>query len=308
MRWHLIHNPITRRPAMLRLADRLGRSRGRARWLDHVVNSPPAPRRPDLTRWHEHELAAVWIGHATVLLRVGSLNVLVDPVFSAKVGLGLGLMTAGPRRFVAPALSIAQLPPIDLILVTHAHFDHLDRPSLNRLPKTAHVVTSEHNGDLIRDLGFAKVTELRWNERVEVGGVAVTARRVNHWGARAVLDRHRGFAGFLLDAPRPRGGRSRRVLCGGDSAYHEHYTDLERVDLAILGIGGYNPWIESHANPEEAWRMSRHMRAEFLLPIHHRTFKLSHEPVNEPMERLLTSASTEADRVVGREIGELWAG
>ncbi|MCX5660814.1 MAG: MBL fold metallo-hydrolase, partial [Planctomycetota bacterium] len=221
MRWRLIHNPITRTRPVLRLADHLGRSRGRTRWIDALVESPPSPRQPDLLRWHDHDLAAIWIGHATVLLRIGDMTVLTDPVFSAKVGLSFGVITGGPRRFFAPALSIAQLPPLDLILVTHAHFDHLDRPSLHRLPKDVPVITSEHNADLIRDLGFAQVSELRWNESLQLRGLKVTARRVNHWGARTVLDRHRGFSGFLLDAPRARTGPSRRILCGGDSAFHD---------------------------------------------------------------------------------------
>ncbi len=112
---------------------------------------------------------------------------------SNRVGLGLGLVTGGPRRHVLPALSIRQLPPIDLILISHAHFDHLDRPTLSRLPKSAHVVTAHHTGDLLRDLGFRSVTELKWGESTRIGELNITAREVKHWGARTFYDHHRGF-------------------------------------------------------------------------------------------------------------------
>ena len=115
-----------------------------------------------------------WIGHATVLLRVGDLTILTDPVLSNRVGVGLGLITGGPHRLIAPALSVRELPPIDLILVSHAHFDHLDRPTLCRLPKETPVITAHHTLDLIRDLGFRRIAELQWGESIEVSGVNIT--------------------------------------------------------------------------------------------------------------------------------------
>jgi L-ascorbate metabolism protein UlaG (beta-lactamase superfamily) len=288
------------RPHMLRLADRLGRGRGGARVFDHVNPPMPAPRRPVLAGWEAHELAAVWIGHATVLLRIGGLNVITDPVLSNRIGVGLGLVTGGPKRLVAPALSRRQLPRIDVILVSHAHFDHLDRPTLARLPKSAAVITSAHNGDLVRDLGFRRVHEVGWGEAIVHRGLTVTGWEARHWGSRTFFDSHRGFGGFLLEAGR------RRVLYGGDTAYGEHYRGVGGVDLAILGIGAYDPWIQNHASPEQAWRMAGHAGAEFILPMHHRTFRLGREPLGEPMERLLEAAGPDAHRIATREIGEQW--
>ena len=292
-----------RRPAALRLAERLGRSRRRLCVLDSLHRPAKAPLRPNLARWHKHDLAAAWIGHATVLFRVGGRNVLTDPVFARRVGLSLGLATGGPGRLVAPALRIDELPPLDLILVSHAHFDHLDRASLHRLPKGVPVVTSWHNADLVRDLGFTRVSELRWGEGLRVADLSVTALPVAHWGARTVFDRHRGYAGFLVESP---GAAGRRVLYGGDSAAHRHFRGL-KVDLAILGIGAYDPWIESHATPEQAWAMADDARAEHVLPMHHSTFRLSREPMGEPMERLLAAAGSATNRVVIREVGGQWA-
>src|SRR5437763_12768849 len=107
---------------MLRLADSLGRGRGRTRWFDHLNAPPPAALRPDLRTWHDQPLAATWLGHATVLLRVGGLTILTDPVMGNRVGIGLGLVTGGPRRHVAPALPVRDLPPIDVLLISHAHY------------------------------------------------------------------------------------------------------------------------------------------------------------------------------------------
>lgn len=307
--WRNFADWAKRRPAVLRAADRLGRGRGRLRLLDRLSPAPPAPLRPDLRDWHRHPLAAAWIGHATVLLRVGGMTVLTDPVFSDRIGIGLGLMTVGPRRRFAPAVALRDLPRLDLILVSHAHFDHLDRPTLARLNKSTPVITSEHNGDLIRDLGFRKVRELRLpadrrhraGERVRIGDLSITARRVVHWGPRTFHDTHRAYCGFLIESA------GRRVLFGGDSAGGDHFDDLRDLDLAILGIGGYDPYLAAHATPEQAWAMAVSAGARAMLPMHHGTFRLSYEPAREPIERLLRAAGDQHRRVVIREVGGLWA-
>lgn len=306
MNWRRCSNWAKQRPLTLRLADRLGRSRGRLNLIDRLT--PPAgPRvKPCLKGWDNFDLAAVWIGHATVLLRIGGMTILTDPVLSSRVGVGLGLFTGGPRRLVAPALSIGELPQIDLILISHAHFDHLDRPTLVRLPKRTPVVTARDTQDLIRDLGYRDVTELDWGDQLDFdNGVRLTAREVNHWGARTFYDMHRGFNAYLLETPR------RKVLYGGDTAYYDGFGDIGRdrggVDLAVLGIGGYNPYQAAHATPEQAWRMADQVRADRILPMHHSTFRLSMEPVGEPIQRMLEAAGRDTDRIVVREVGGQWA-
>lgn len=298
--WRHVTDWAKHRPLVLQVAERLGRGRGRMRLFDEFDPLPRAPHIPDLSGWAGHELAAVWIGHATVLLRIGGLTILTDPVLSHRIGLGLGLITGGPHRLVAPALSARQLPPLDLILVSHAHLDHLDRPTLNRLPKDVPVITSECNADLIADLGFRRVRELRWGEGTDLSGVRITAGKAVHWGARTVFDEHRACCSFVIEAGR------RRVLYGGDTAYGDQFRTLGKVDLAILGIGGYNPWIEGHATPEQTWAMANHARADFILPMHHSTFRLSHEPVNEPLERLFTVSGQDRDRIAVQEMGRVW--
>jgi L-ascorbate metabolism protein UlaG (beta-lactamase superfamily) len=301
MSWRTYVDFLKHQPVALRVADRLGRGKGRLRWIDALDVPPPAPATPDLRDWENNRLAAVWIGHATVLLRFAGMTILTDPVLSHRVGLGMGFVTAGPRRKVAAALKVNQLPPLDLILISHAHFDHLDRPTLTRLPKNTPIVTAHRTSDLLNDLGFASVTELRWGETTKIGALTVRATEVNHWGARTFYDQYRGYNGYFLESD-----DGQRVLYAGDTAYQEKFRDAGKVDLAIFGIGAYNPYIRAHATPEQAWEMAGHLSADHLLPIHHSTFKLSHEPMEEPMERMLAVAGASTDRIVMREIGGTW--
>jgi L-ascorbate metabolism protein UlaG (beta-lactamase superfamily) len=298
--WRIYTEWAKKRPLTLQLADALGRGRGRMRMFDHV-NAPPASAfKPNLKNWENHSLAAAWIGHASVLLRIDGMTILTDPVMSNRIGIGFGLVTGGPRRHVAAALSVRELPPLDLILLSHAHFDHLDRPTLNRLDKNVPVIAAHETLDLVRDLGFRKMTELRWGEHTQVESLKITAHEVQHWGARTFFDRHRGFNAYLIESPK------HRVLYGGDTAYHTGFRDVGKVDLAIFGIGAYDPYVASHATPEQAWQMADHVRADFVLPMHHSTFRLSYEPTREPIERLFTVAGNDTDRICLREIGATW--
>jgi L-ascorbate metabolism protein UlaG (beta-lactamase superfamily) len=261
----------------------------------------PAELRPDPTSWPVEGLTAAWLGHATVLLRLGGTMILIDPALRRRIGVGLGLATLGPRRLSAPGLSARQLPPIDLLLVSHAHMDHLDKGTLRLLPRTTPVVTHLHLRDLLRR--FERVEELGWGEQSTAAGVRVEALPSRHWGARMITDRHRGYGGFLLEAA------GRRVVYTGDTAYTEQFAALKDrgpIDLAILPIGAYDPWIDNHASPEQAWAMGRQMAARHVLPVHHGTFRLSREPMDEPIRRLLAAAGDERWRVVVTQVGETW--
>jgi len=284
---------------MLQLADGLGRGRGRLRLLDQL-NPPPRPApKPNLLDWKSRNFSAVWLGHATVLLRVGGKTILTDPVLSHRVGVGLGVTTAGPKRLIAAALKAHELPKLDLILISHAHFDHLDRPTLVKLHKSTPVVTASRTGDLVRDLGFRNVIELSWGESHLLDGVSLTACEVKHWGARTFHDTYRGYNGYLI------AGGGRRVFYAGDTAYRR-FTGMGSVDLAIFGIAAYDPYIAAHATPEQVWQMFEHVGGRWLLPMHHSTFRLSHEPMHEPIERMLAAAGNSSDRVIVRKAGDQW--
>jgi L-ascorbate metabolism protein UlaG (beta-lactamase superfamily) len=300
MTWRTFTDFLKHNPTALRLADRLGRGRGRARFLDSLSLPPRAAHKPDLTNWNSVTLAAAWIGHSTILLRIAGLTILTDPVFSTRIGLGMGLFTMGPRRKIAPALTISELPKLDLILISHSHFDHLDRPTLARLDKSTPIITASKTRDLLDDLGFQSVTELKWGESTQLGPLTIRAEQVKHWGARTFYDTHRGFNAYLLETP------NQRVLYAGDTAYQDHFRTLGPVRLAIFGISAYDPYIQAHATPEQAWEMATHLPADFLLPMHHSTFQLSHEPMNEPLRRLITAAGEQANKIIIHQPGDMW--
>ena len=206
------------------------------------------------------------------------------------------------NRLLYPAVRLPNLPPPDLVLLSHAHMDHLDRPSMRKLEnlKTT-VITAAHTSDLVRVGRYRAVHELRWGESFQVGPAKVRALQVNHWGARARTDVHRGYNGYLIEA------NGYRLVFAGDTAYTDSFRSLRSsgpVDLAIMPIGAYNPWIYAHCNPEQALMMANHAGAELVLPVHHQTFKLSNEPFREPIERFEAALYKTPERIALREIGE----
>lgn len=267
-------------------------------WLSAIQ---PAPHRPNPTDWPVDGLAAAWLGHATVLLNLHGSWFLTDPALRNRIGLDLGLTAIGPRRLVRPALMPGELPRLDALLISHGHMDHLDRRTLRQIPSTTPVVAHASLRDLL--CHFENVTELRWGERTRIGDVTIEATPAKHWGARMLSDSHRGYGGFLLEA----GGT--RVVYTGDTAATDvfrRYAEPGGVDLAILPIGAYNPWIANHASPEQAWQIGQDLAARHILPVHHSTFRLSREPMHEPISRLLAAAGAERKRIVLTEVGQTW--
>ena len=250
----------------------------------------------------EHALAAAWFGHATVLARLGPTNVLVDPVFSDRIGMRVGRRTMGPRRVAEVPIRAEGLPEIDVLLITHAHFDHLDRPTLRRLAsKSTAVVTAFRTRRLI-PRGFGKVIELRAGQGVTVDGLRISAIRTAHWGARRLIDWRRGYNSYLVESEH--GG----ILFAGDTAVTKAFAGVGPLELAVFGIGHYDPWVRMHATPEQVWRMFQGTGAKWLLPVHHSTFELSDEPLDEPMQRLLKAADGHEEQIIQVAPGELWVG
>jgi L-ascorbate metabolism protein UlaG (beta-lactamase superfamily) len=265
----------------------------------------PAPFLPHPRKWPDEGLHAAWLGHSTVLLKIDGFTILTDPVLSDRCGVRMGPVTVGIKRLVAPAISRAQLPPIDLILLSHAHFDHFDLRTLRSFERSgAAVVTAKYTSDLLRVRRYKSVHEVGWGERLRLWPLSILGIRVNHWGARLRTDVHRGFNGYLIETKR------HRVLFGGDTAYTDSFRSVRTskpVDLAIMPIGAYDPWIHVHCSPEQAWRMAADCGAEFLLPVHHQTFRLSREPYFEPVERFVAAAGSHPERVVATRIGHEWS-
>jgi len=261
----------------------------------------PPPRRPDLRAWTDRGMHIAWVGHATVLLKLDGWTILTDPVLGNKAGLSLGPLTLGVKRLVAPAVELEDLPPIDLVLLSHAHMDHFDIPTLRKLErKGTRVITAASTSDLLRVDRYSSVRELRWGQQEQAGPALVRAIEVNHWGARMRTDTWRGYNGYVIECGRW------RVMFAGDTAG----TDLFRrvhtargMDAAIMPIGSYNPWIRYHCTPEQAWRMGNEAGAELFIPVHHQTFGLSREPRTEPIERFRAAAGARQDRIAFDQIG-----
>lgn len=254
--------------------------------------------------WPGDALTIANLGHATLLMDYFGVRVISDPTLFNRVGLTLGgIVTIGPRRMVAPPLQPAALQHLDVILVTHAHMDHLDLPSLAALPKTAVVVACAGCGDLIRPLGFNDVRELKWGESTVIDDLRVTALGARHWGKRwPPYGREYGFNSYLLAKD------GHRMLLACDSAVTDLFAPLagNPPEIAAFSVGAYDPWISNHANPEQVWRMFKQSGAQYLIPIHWGTFRLSREPQQEPLRRLLATAGANVGRIVVRQIGIAW--
>ena len=261
----------------------------------------PTPARPQPQQWSDRGIYAAWLGHSTVLLKIDGFTILTDPIFSERVGLDFRLFTLGLKRLVALALKPWQLPRVDLVLLSHAHMDHFDLPSLRGLESRAtSVITAAKTSDLLRVKHYREVHELEWGQQARLGPVRCRAFQVKHWGARLRTDNFRGYNGYLIEAGRY------RVIFAGDTALTDNFRSLRDsrpVDLAIMPIGSYNPWVRNHCTPEQALRMGNDARAEFFIPVHHQTFQLSREPLWEPIERFYSALGNRTDRLAVEQIG-----
>ncbi len=219
-----------------------------------------------------------WLGHASWLVQLDNVSLLIDPVFSHSIGPGV-------HRLVPPALEVAQLPNIDAQLVTHNHRDHLDLPSLRAVGRP-----------VIAGLGLAPFfmrqglpcTELEWWGAARVGDVTVCFVPAQHWSRRGLTDANETLWGGFVIA-----GSTARLYHSGDTAYFDGFSEIGRrsgpIDAAMLPIGAYEPaWFMSkqHMNPEEATQAFVDLRARRLFAMHHGTFKLTDEPLAEPPKRL----------------------
>ena len=244
-----------------------------------------------------------WIGHATFALRLGRKLIVTDPIWSSR----LGLVTA---RLVDPGVALHAMPKIDIVTISHAHYDHLDLPTLRRIgPETLYIVPRDV-GDILTRAGLRNVVELDWWQTHRVGGVSITLVPAQHWSMRVPWDRNRRlWGGFVYE------GAEGRAYHAGDTAMSERvFREIgERhpgIDWAMLPIGAYDPpWFmqPQHMGPEEAVRAFELLGARYLCAMHWGTFKLTDEPVGEPPERLRaagSAASLSQDRQWVFDIGQ----
>lgn len=274
--------------------------------FDGRGDPPPPAAKPDPVRWSDDAITGSCLGHSTVFLNFLGVQVLTDPVFSKRAGPGIPPFILGPKRYLAPALTPKELPAPEVIVLSHAHFDHFDVWSLRKFSRDTPIVTARATKDLLSCHGFRNVHELGWGESLELetrtGSIRFTGLEVAHWGARMVKDEHRGYNAYLLE----RGGHA--VCFAGDTAYTPAFGRLNNprrpLDLMLMPIGAYDPWIHAHCSPEQAASMAREAGARHFVPIHHQTFKLSAEAMTEPAARLRAAFSDRPEQLLAMSVGE----
>lgn len=261
------------------------------------------PNRAQIDRPDRASIAATWIGHSTFLLQVAGLNILTDPIFSPYCS---PFPIPRLRRAVPPALTIRELPPLDLILLSHAHYDHLDHPSLRQLGPSIPIACPLGLGSVLHRWGFPQAVEFGWGDRGELGAAQIISLPVQHGAARTAFDRNATlWCGWMLDIS------GRRIFFAGDTGYAPYFPDLlaqfAPVDLALLPIGAYAPrWFMQplHMNPTEAVQTHGDLRAQVSIAMHWGTFRLTDEPLDAPPAQLrhalaLSSIPESAFRIAG---------
>ncbi|MEM7047555.1 MAG: MBL fold metallo-hydrolase [Pseudomonadota bacterium] len=242
-----------------------------------------------------------WIGHATFLLQYSGLNILTDPHLSARAS---PFTFVGPRRMTPPGLALEQLPPIDVVVISHSHYDHLDRTTVRVLAQQEsppHFFVPLRLADWCRRQGVKTVTELDWFESVSHGDWTFHAVPVQHWSNRTMFDRNKTlWAGWVIER------QGFRFFFAGDSGYSKDFQDIRArygdMDLAALPIGAYAPrWImkKQHANPAEAVQIHQDLGARWSVGMHWGTFQLTDELPDEPPKKLAqarTQAGIKPDR------------
>jgi L-ascorbate metabolism protein UlaG (beta-lactamase superfamily) len=256
---------------------------------------PPGPKPPERVS----DLRVTFVNHATTLIQLDGVNLLTDPIWSERSS---PVSFAGPARVRPPGIRFEDLPPLDVVLVSHNHYDHLDLPTLQRLRRergSPQILTGLGNGALLRGEGIANVDEIDWWESREIGhGVKITAVPMQHFCGRGVTDRNRTlWTGFVVSGP------AGNVLFAGDTGFGTHFQAIADAfgafRLALLPIGAYRPeWFMGpvHESPAQAAEAQRVLRAQTAVAIHFGTFPLADDGQDEAVEELRKALADSPDQ------------
>ena len=276
-------------------------------------NLIPLNFKPTPYQWSNDEITVAWIGHSTMLINFFGKWILTDPVLKDRVGIYFFGTSIGPSRMTPPALTFDEIPKPDIILLSHAHMDHMDYPTLsdfaNEYSGEIDVITAYLTQDVIENLPWKSLNVMDWNDELKLNGINFTALEVEHFGWRFPWekDRSRGFMkegrsynAYLLK----QNGKS--ILFGGDMRMHDKLEIIkgENVDIALMPIGAYDPWLISHCTPEQALEMADNINAKYFVPMHTKTFQQGREPFNEPIDRMLTASQNYKTKIAIDEIGQ----
>jgi N-acyl-phosphatidylethanolamine-hydrolysing phospholipase D len=258
--------------------------------LTRVRTFAPLPAAmPDVgaLRGNRHAPTVTWVGHSTLLVQLDGVNFLTDPTWSLRLGPWSG--TVGVRRFTPPGIAFGDLPPIDFVLISHDHYDHLDEATVRRLARAFNprFVVPVGIKTWLADRGITNVSELDWSESVTVKGLTIVCAPAQHGSGRALVDNgQRLWASWVVVG-------SKRFYFGGDTGYSPHFAMIGEAfgpfDLAALPIGSYTPRAIArpvHMSPEEALQASRDLRSARFIGIHWGTFELAQEAYDEPPRRI----------------------
>ncbi len=265
------------------------------KWPSAIENRtyPPPPQKV-----LGHDISATWVGHSTVLIQTAGLNILTDPFFSNRASPS---QFVGPQRVRKPGIALKDLPPIDVILLSHNHYDHLDRPALKALAKNhqAKLITPLENG---RRVPFFQAVELDWRQSHQLGQINITAMPALHWSKRSFRDTNKSlWAAFVIEGPQG------IIYFGADSGYGtgEHFREVHETfgppRLSLIPIGAYEPrWFMAaqHMNPEEAVKAHLDLKSKTSLAIHHGTVQLTDEAIDAPV---LALAEALAENTLNQE-------
>ena len=273
---------------------------------DHVVDKKEVLK--NLDKYKDDDYVA-WIGHATFLIKLGNTTIITDPLFSKNAG----PLIFGPKRYVDPAINLKEIPEVNLFLLTHNHYDHLDYRTIKKFPyKKAKVLTPLGLGKYFTRNGFSEVQEMDWYDQTEVNDLKITLMPAVHWSKRTLSDTNRTLWGsFLIEY------KNKKIFFACDTGYGNIYKDLGNrygpIDLTFVNIGAYDfrPMFEKsiyHANPEEALNIGQDLKSKKVLGMHWGTVILSLEDPFEPPVRFKNATNKygyHIDDAILFKIGEI---
>lgn len=267
------------------------REERRRKKKDYSYVIPNSPPQLEYLQQNREETTVTWIGHSTFFIQYQGLNIVTDPVWASRL--------AFQRRLAAPGIPLGDIPEIDIILISHSHYDHMHVSSIRRLygSDTTMIVPVGLGRKLARK-GFRRVRELSWWEHLQIGGVKISFVPTQHWTRRTLFDTNTShWGGYILEPVQAKAGEQPPVIYfAGDSGYFRGFLEIgERydIDVALMPIGAYEPeWFmtSQHTTPEEALQAFVDVKGKLMIPMHYGTFRLADDTAREALDRL------EADR------------
>lgn len=269
------------------------------------------PLKPEPFSWNNNHISIAWIGHSSFLINIFGTKILTDPVLSTRIGIYFLGTNLGPTRFVEPSLKFNEIPKPDLILLSHAHLDHMDFSTLksfaDKYPGQIDVITAYKTKDVIEGLEWKSLTETDWDDRFTYKDINFRVHKSKHFGWRYPWERDRSkghtdgrsYNSYILEK------HGKKILFSCDINYTDIYRPLakENIDIIMMPIGAYNPWKHTHCNPEEAYTMAKEINAKYFIPMHTRTFPQGREPYDEAIEWLKKVEEPDGPKVGLYEIG-----